>query len=114
MSGAATVAAVVTATAAVAGAGYAVYNGEQQRKAQGEANNKAQEAAKQQQANAEKTQTMQQEQINKANARKPDVAAMLSGNEQAAKGGASGTMLTGPQGVDPSSLALSKNTLLGG
>ena len=103
----------IAAAAAVVGTGYSIYNGEQQRSAQSDANKKAEQAAKQQQANAEKTQEMQQEQINKANARKPDVAAMLSGNEQAAKGGASGTMLTGPQGVDPNSLNLGKNTLLG-
>ena len=108
------VALAVAAAAAVVGTGYAVYNGEQTRKAQGDANKKAQEAAKAQEANAQKTQDMQQQQINKANAKRPDVAAMLSGNEQSAKGGASGTMLTGPQGVDPNALNLGKNTLLGG
>lgn len=104
----------IAAAAAVVGTGYSIYNGEQQRSAQADANKKAEQAAKQQQANAEKTQTLQQEQINKANARKPDIAAMLSGNETAAKGGASGTMLTGPQGVDPNALSLSKTSLLGG
>lgn len=46
-------------------------------------------------------------------ARAPDVGAMLAGNQQAAKGGGSSTMLTGPGGVDPSSLNLGRNTLLG-
>ena len=32
----------------------------------------------------------------------------------AGKAGQSGTMLTGPQGVDPSSLLLGKSSLLGG
>jgi len=34
--------------------------------------------------------------------------------EMGAAGGQSGTMLTGPQGIDPQQLALGKNTLLGG
>lgn len=44
----------------------------------------------------------------------PDVGAMLSGNKQAAMGGGSSTMLTGPGGVDPTTLNLGRNTLLGG
>lgn len=103
----------VTAAVAVIGTAYSVYNGEETRKAQGEANKKAEQASREQLSNAEKTQQTQQEQINKSNAKRPDVGAMLSGNEQAAKGGGGGTMLTGPQGVDPSALNLGKNTLLG-
>lgn len=39
-------------------------------------------------------------------------AAAVLGNQQ--PGGASGgTMLTGPQGIDPTSLSLARNTLLG-
>jgi uncharacterized protein HemX len=114
MSGAAATALTVAAAAAVVGTGYSIYNGEQQRKAQGEANKQAERAAQDAKANAEKTQKMQEQEINRANAKRPDTNAMLAANEQSAKGGASGTMLTGPQGVDPNSLALSKNTLLGG
>lgn len=51
---------------------------------------------------------------NKANAKSPDVAGLSSSNALNAKGGQSGTMLTGPQGVDPMSLLLGKKTLLGG
>lgn len=51
---------------------------------------------------------------NKANARTADIGAMQSSAEQAAKGGVSGTLLTGPQGVDPKALLLGKTTLLGG
>lgn len=114
MSGAVTTALTVAAAAAVVGTGYSIYSGEQQRSAQADANRKAQEAANQQKANADKTQKMQEESVNRANAKRPDIGALLSSNQQAGKGGASGTMLTGPQGVDPNSLALSKNTLLGG
>lgn len=51
--------------------------------------------------------------INRANQKTPDVASILSGGQRDAKGGGSGTMLTGPAGVDPSTLALSKTSLLG-
>ena len=62
-----------------------------------------------------RTQASQAEQqINKANAKQPDIAAMLSAAQQAARAGQAGTMLTGPAGVDPSALLLGRNTLLGG
>lgn len=51
---------------------------------------------------------------NRANGKLPDVAGLASGNAMSAKGGQSGTMLTGAQGVDPNTLALGKSTLLGG
>lgn len=54
-----------------------------------------------------------EESVNKGSAKRPNSTAMLAATEQAAKAGSSGTMLTGPQGVDPSALSLSKNTLLG-
>ena len=72
------------------------------------------------QSQFEKQMQMQQNQLktaeesaNKGNAKRPNSTAMISATEQAAKAGASGTMLTGPQGVDPATLSLSKNTLLG-
>lgn len=54
------------------------------------------------------------DQINRANAKSPDTAAIASQNAQAAKGGAAGTLLTGVGGVNPGSLSLGKTTLLGG
>ena len=51
---------------------------------------------------------------NRANGKQPDVAGLSSQNALNAKGGISGTMLTGPQGVDPQTLLLGKTTLLGG
>lgn len=51
---------------------------------------------------------------NRANAKSPDVAGLGSANSMAAKGGQSGTLLTGAQGVDPKTLLLGKSTLLGG
>ena len=48
---------------------------------------------------------------NRANAKAPDIAALLAGNQ--APGGVGSTMLTGPGGVDTSKLTLGRNTLLG-
>jgi len=52
--------------------------------------------------------------INKANKKTVDVAAIRSKEEQAALSGPAGTMLTGNQGVNPDNLTLGGNTLLGG
>lgn len=54
------------------------------------------------------------EATNKANQKAPDSAALLAANQQAGKGGAGGTLLTGSTGIDPSLLQLGKTTLLGG
>lgn len=52
--------------------------------------------------------------FNAANGKRPDLAALLTGNKSAAGMGVGGTMLTGPSGVDPGNLLLGKKTLLGG
>jgi hypothetical protein len=75
----------------------------------------AQEAASTQAVSNAKTQADLADQANnRANAKQPDIAGMSSSNAMAAKGGQSGTMLTGAQGVDPNALSLGKSTLLGG
>ena len=51
---------------------------------------------------------------NRANGKQPDIMGLSAANSLTAKGGQSGTMLTGPQGVDPKTLLLGKTTLLGG
>lgn len=91
---------------AAVGVGYSIYAGEraneQQQQAQNEARRQAAENAKQADiAN------------NRANQKKADVNALLKANQDAAQAGGSSTMLTGPGGVDPASLNLGKNTLLG-
>lgn len=53
------------------------------------------------------------EATNAANMKSPDTAAMLSSAMLSGRSGQSGTMLTGPQGVDKSKLNLYRNTLLG-
>ena len=67
-------------------------------------------AAAAQQANAEKMYKMQEEDTNRRNAKMPNVSALAGAN---IAGEGASTALTGPQGIDPSSLYLGKNTALG-
>lgn len=83
-----------------------VANGISQSSAQAKANSQAEDNAKKQLKAAE-------EANNRANQKHPDTSALLSAAQQAGKSGASGTMLTGPQGVSASDLSLGKSTLLG-
>lgn len=71
------------------------------------AGNKAKDAAK-------ATALQSDEAINRANAKTPDTAAAMAQAILAGKAGNSGTMLTGPQGIDPTQLTLGKSSLLGG
>ena len=103
MSGATT---IVMAAAAVAGAYVSYTNGQEQKKS-------AESAQQHAQANADKQEKAADQATNRANQKKPDTSAILDAATQAGKGGASGTMLTGAQGIDPSTLSLGKNTLLG-
>lgn len=97
-------------TALAVGVGTAaVIQNDQQRKA----NNMQKDAMNQAQAAADKQAAQQDQAFNRANQKTPDVASILAGAQQSAKAGGGGTMLTGPQGIDPSALALQKNTLLG-
>jgi uncharacterized protein HemX len=113
MSGAITATQVIAA-AAVATTAYTVYAGEQQKERQQEALGQQREAQTQAVASAEKQQKMAEENVNRANQKQPDAGAILSAAGQAAKGGAAGTMLTGPMGVNTADLNLGKSTLLGG
>ena len=98
-------------TAAVVLGGVATYTQYQQ----GEAAKAAQaQASAQATANAKTNADQADQANNRANAKQPDLGSMLSSNQMAANGGVSGTMLTGPQGVDPKTLLLGKTTLLGG
>ena len=102
------------AISAAVGTGYSIYQGEKA-SAQQEKSLQMQEQAQQEAKSAAKSQERKSEMAyNAANRKTPDVGAIMSSAEQAAKGGPSGTMLTGPAGVDPNQLALGKNTLLGG
>lgn len=89
-----------------AAAAYQGYQTNQQNKDMKGAQGRAEQQAAKQADLADQAQ-------NKANAKRPNVGAMLEANQAAATGGQSGTMLTGSQGVDPATLNLGKNTLLG-
>lgn len=89
----------IMAAAAAAGTGAAVYNGQQQRSAAKDAATKAKQAADAQAALADQD-------MNRRNAKTPD---FRGGSPSTSPG----TMLTGPSGVDTSSLSLGKKTLLG-
>jgi len=98
-------------SAVAAATAYSAYSASQNA---AKANATQQQAMQQAKGIADQQATVQTEQINRANAKSPDVGALLSANAQAAKGGQSGTMLTGPGGIDPNTLSLSKSSLLGG
>lgn len=98
---------VTAAVAAVASVANSVYQGERQSKFQKKSSRQAELNAKKQERDAE-------QQLNAQTQKRPNTSAMLDAASQNARGGASGTMLTGAQGVDPSMLTLGKNTLLGG
>lgn len=93
--------------AAVASTSVALYNGQQQQKAQKSAQQQAQ-------ANALKQQKSAEEANNKASQKTPDTQAIMDAAMLAGKTGAASTLLSGTQGVDPSALQLGKATLLGG
>lgn len=94
------------AAAVVISAGVSYQNGQQQAK-----QNKA--AMQQAKDNADRQASQAEQDMNRANQKRADPSAILSAASQGGKSGASGTMLTGPQGVDPSALSLGKSTLLG-
>lgn len=104
----------VTAAATAAGLGYTIASGEDAKRKQANALSK-QESAQAQAVKAAEGQRKRSEMVvNQANRQQPNVA----GITQAARAGggdsgASGTMLTGPIGVDPNTLELGKSTLLG-
>lgn len=102
MSGAITAVAVGSAISAAA----SIYSGNKQASAQ-------KKAMAQAQANADKQATAAEQAANAANQKRPDTMAILDAATQAGRGGVSGTMLTGAQGVDPNSMALGRSTLLG-
>ena len=107
MSGAVTAAAVVAATA------YTVYSGERQADAQKDAQRQAEEQAKKAEANAAKQAKQAEQEMNRNRVNRPDASGIMDQVAQNSRSGASSTMLTGAQGVDPSTLRLGKNTLLG-
>ena len=74
-----------------------------QRRAQDAAAAKAKEAARK-----------ADEEFNRLNMKKPNIAGIMAQNAQSSAGGVGSTMLTGPGGVGLSNSILGKTTLLGG
>lgn len=99
-------AAAWTAIAVGVSAATQVYSADKARSTQ----NKAMDQSRR---NAEASAAQADQEFNKANRKQPDTMSLLASNQQSARGGVSGTMLTGSGGVDPGSLLLGKNTLLG-
>lgn len=96
-------AAVIGGIGAIAGGAVAYQNGQQQKRAAERQGNMAREQEK-----------AANEANNRANQRRADPSAILDEAMQSGRAGASGTMLTGTQGIDTSALNLGRNTLLGG
>ena len=90
------------AIASIAGAGVAAYGAVSSADAARRNSNMAKDAA-----------DAQEQQFNKLNGKSPDIDAANSQNQLDAKAGPSGTLLTGPAGVDPSKLLLGRASLLG-
>ena len=105
------------AVVAVAGSAYSANQSSKNSKKalaqQESAQNDARLAAAKQEQQALKAEKSATEAENAANMKMPDTGAMMSGASQAGRGGASSTMLTGAQGVDPKKLQLGKSNLLG-
>jgi len=115
---------MVMAAFSALGTAVSYQQGQEQKKAAEKATNQAKAAAQEQaaqaekarlqaEANAKKQEKSADEATNRSNQKRADTGAALDSAIQAGKAGASGTMLTGPQGVDPNMLNLGKNTLLG-
>ena len=111
-----TLGAVMAGTAAAAtaaGTGYAIASGEDAKKKQAQALTRQESAQAQAVTAAERQRQTSEMAINQANRKKPDVSSIMQAAGESASGGAAGTMLTGPTGVNPNALSLGKTTLLG-
>ena len=109
-----TVALIGAAAVGAAGLGYTIAQGVEGQRRQADALRR-QEGTQQQAVKAAEGQRKRSEMVmNQANRQTPNVAGIMqSARAGGGDSGASGTMLTGPTGVDPNALALGKSTLLG-
>jgi len=96
-----------------AGLGYTIASGEDAKKKQAQALSRQESAQAQAVGAAERQRQTSEMAINQANRKKPDVSSIMQAAGESASGGAAGTMLTGPTGVNPNALSLGKTTLLG-
>lgn len=105
---------VASAAAAAAGTGFSIANAQSGKKAQQKAMQQQEQAQNQAAAQAQSQARRSEYAANEANRKTPDLNSIMQSASQGAMGGPASTMLTGPGGVDPNSLALGKNSLLGG
>lgn len=103
MAALSTIAMAAGALGAIGSAASSYKAGQEQKKA----NEAAVQAAKEQSS-------LNDQAMNKANAKKPNYAGIAAANAAAASGGIGSTMLTGAQGVQSSQLSLGKSSMLGG
>lgn len=103
----------IAAGIAAAGTSYAIVAGEQGKSAQEKAMKQQQQAQAQAAKQAEQQAMKSEQAMRRASQQTPDVAGIMAAAQEGAAGGPSATMLTGPQGVDPSQLSLGRSTLLG-
>lgn len=96
----------IAATAAAVGTGYSIYSGEKARSA----NKKASAQARK---DAEAAARMADRDMNRANQKTPNIAAMMKRNTLTSGSGVGGTYLTGQGGAPVSSGMLGRSTLLG-
>jgi type II secretory pathway pseudopilin PulG len=96
----------IAAAAAVATAGATVAQGRQAQRAQRKAADQATMQAEMQQSQAER-------EFNRANQKRPNIAALAARNRAMSGGGVGGTFLTGTMGAPTSSGMLGRTSLLG-
>ena len=100
------IAAVAVGGTALVGGGVSYYQGEKALKQQRNADNEAR-------LSAFKAEKQANEAFNAANQKTPDILSLMRANALTAGGGISGTMLTGPSGVDAGKALLGKAVTLG-
>lgn len=108
-------AALIGAMAAISAVGTAasIQQGKQGAKAQDEALKRQEQMQRQAMEQAQTQQRRSEMATNAATRRTPDTASIMQRAAAGAAGGPSGTMLTGPGGVNPSGMSLGRSSLLG-
>lgn len=105
---------IAMGVSSIVAASYSIYAGQQSASKQDFALRRQKRQQAESVARAQSEQRRNEMAINKANRRSPDISQLMTDASMRSRMGASSTMLTGPQGSDPNSLSLSRNSLLGG
>jgi transcription initiation factor TFIID subunit TAF12 len=105
-----TIAAIALGAGAMGGS---IYSGEQGKKQQKQSLRMQQQQQREAEARATSQQRRSEQEMARANAKKPDISAIMQAAQESSRAGAASTMLTGPRGVDPNALQLGRTSLLG-